>query len=44
MMVAGTWRKRDHVLLASGLDEVKDRLRESGERLLRGIRPAGSPG
>ncbi|WP_338683224.1 amidohydrolase family protein [Streptomyces acidiscabies] len=44
VMVAGTWRKRDHVLLASGLDEVKDRLRESGERLLRGIgiRPAGS--
>lgn len=44
VMVAGTWRKRDHVLLASGLDEVKDQLRESGERLLRGIRPAGSPG
>ncbi|GAQ53022.1 amidohydrolase family protein [Streptomyces acidiscabies] len=44
VMVAGTWRKRDHVLLASGLDEVKDRLRESGERLLRGIgiRSAGS--
>ncbi|QNP68533.1 amidohydrolase family protein [Streptomyces roseirectus] len=44
VMVAGTWRKRDHVLLASGLDEIKDQLRDSGERLLRGIRPAGSPG
>ncbi|WLW51049.1 amidohydrolase family protein [Streptomyces sp. YU58] len=44
VMVAGTWRKRDHVLLASGLDEVRDQLRESGERLLRGIRPADSPG
>ncbi|MEU0948094.1 amidohydrolase family protein [Streptomyces canus] len=44
VMVAGTWRKRDHALLASGLDEVKDQLRESGERLLRSIRPAGSPG
>ncbi|MDH6554032.1 5-methylthioadenosine/S-adenosylhomocysteine deaminase [Streptomyces sp. SAI-117] len=44
VMVAGTWRKRDHVLLASGLDEVRDQLCESGERLLRGIRPAGSPG
>jgi cytosine/adenosine deaminase-related metal-dependent hydrolase len=44
VMVAGTWRKRDHVLLASGLDEVKDQLRESGERLLHSIRPAGSPG
>lgn len=44
VMVAGTWRKRDHVLLASGLDEVKDQLRESGELLLRSIRAAGSPG
>ncbi|OPG10449.1 cytosine deaminase [Streptomyces sp. GKU 895] len=44
VMVAGTWRKRDHALLASGLDQLKDRLRESGDRLLRGIRPAGSPG
>lgn len=44
VMVAGTWRKRDHALLASGLDETKDRLRESGERLLRSIGPAGSPG
>ncbi|MFF7388954.1 amidohydrolase family protein [Streptomyces scabiei] len=35
VMVAGTWRKRDHALLTSRLDEVKDQLRESGERLLR---------
>ncbi|MFF4358894.1 amidohydrolase family protein [Streptomyces sp. NPDC001604] len=44
VMVAGTWRKRDHALLASGLDKVKDQLRESGERLLHSIGPAGSPG
>ncbi|KOV97272.1 cytosine deaminase [Streptomyces sp. NRRL B-1140] len=43
VMVAGTWRKRDHALLTSGLDEVKDRLYASGERLLHTIRPAGSP-
>lgn len=42
VMVAGSWRKRDHALLASGLDEVKDQLRASGERLLRSIGPAGS--
>lgn len=42
-MVAGTWRRRDHALFASGLDELKDHLRESGERLLGTIRPAGSP-
>ncbi|MEH0589262.1 amidohydrolase family protein [Streptomyces sp. B21-106] len=41
VMIAGRWRKRDHGLLASGLDEVKDRLRESGERLLRGTGPEG---
>ncbi|ALV31152.1 amidohydrolase family protein [Streptomyces sp. CdTB01] len=43
VMVAGTWRKRDHALVTNGLDEVKDRLRESGDRLLRTIRPASSP-
>ncbi|MFI8232590.1 amidohydrolase family protein [Streptomyces sp. NPDC085900] len=42
VLVAGSWRKRDHALLATGLEEVKDRLRESGERLLRSIQPAGS--
>ncbi|MEU6912495.1 amidohydrolase family protein [Streptomyces olindensis] len=44
VMVAGTWRKRDHALLAPRLDEVKDRLRESGERLSRSIGPAGNQG
>ncbi|MGK3940973.1 amidohydrolase family protein [Streptomyces caeruleatus] len=44
VMVAGAWRKRDHVLLTSRLDEVMDRLRESGERLLRSIGPAGTRG
>ncbi|MFG2942759.1 amidohydrolase family protein [Streptomyces sp. NPDC048282] len=38
VMVAGVWRKRDHTLLASGLDEVKEQLRESGDRLLRTVR------
>ncbi|WP_215453883.1 amidohydrolase family protein [Streptomyces sp. ATCC 21386] len=42
VMVAGTWRKRDHALLTSRLDEVKDQLRESGERLLRSTRLAGN--
>jgi len=37
VMVGGVWRKRDHVLLAGGLDEVKEQLRESGERLLHGL-------
>ncbi|CAL9326067.1 amidohydrolase family protein [Streptomyces sp. SudanB52_2052] len=44
VMVAGTWRKRDHALLVSRLDEVKDQLRESGERLLRSIGPTGNQG
>ncbi|MFF7980941.1 amidohydrolase family protein [Streptomyces sp. NPDC007901] len=37
VMIAGVWRKRDHTLLASGLDEVKEQLRESGDRLLRTV-------
>jgi cytosine/adenosine deaminase-related metal-dependent hydrolase len=44
VMVAGTWRKRDHALLTSRLDEVKDQLRESGERLLRSMGPTGPQG
>ncbi|AYC36451.1 amidohydrolase family protein [Streptomyces griseorubiginosus] len=42
VMVAGTWRKRDHALLTTGLDDLKHRLLESGERLLRHVRPAAS--
>ncbi|MFF0011293.1 amidohydrolase family protein [Streptomyces sp. NPDC005374] len=37
VMVAGRWRKRDHALLHPGLDKIKDRLQESGERLLRAM-------
>jgi 5-methylthioadenosine/S-adenosylhomocysteine deaminase len=40
VMVAGRWRKRDHRLVDVGLDEVRRRLLESGERLLR-ARQAG---
>nr|WP_262928498.1 hypothetical protein [Streptomyces sp. TRM68416] len=43
VMVAGIWRKRDHALLTTGLDRVKEQLQESGARLLRSVRPAGSP-
>ncbi|WP_158852668.1 amidohydrolase family protein [Saccharothrix deserti] len=35
VMIAGQWRKRDHHLVDVDLDDVKDRLRGSGERLLR---------
>lgn len=42
VMVAGNWRKRDHALLTTGLDDLKHRLRESGERLLRTVRPTAS--
>ena len=40
VMIAGRWRKRDHTLLTSGLDEVKDGLLESGQRLVRAMRPS----
>lgn len=42
VMVAGGWRKRDHVLLTTGLDELRDQLRESGQRLLHNIGSARS--
>lgn len=35
VMIAGRWRKRDHHLVDVDLDDVKSRLLESGERLLR---------
>jgi cytosine/adenosine deaminase-related metal-dependent hydrolase len=35
VMVAGRWRKRDHSLIDASLDEVKSKLLESGERLVR---------
>lgn len=37
VMIAGQWRKRDHQLLGVDLDDVKNRLRASGERLLSQI-------
>ncbi|MFJ9012460.1 amidohydrolase family protein [Streptomyces canus] len=37
VMVAGRWRKRDHALLNCDLGKVKDRLQESGERLLHAM-------
>lgn len=41
VMVAGVWRKRDHALLTSRLDDLGDRLRDSGKRLLRSMGPVG---
>ncbi|MEU9341784.1 amidohydrolase family protein [Streptomyces sp. NPDC048278] len=38
VMVAGSWRKRDFALPAAGLDDIREQLRASGERLLRTIR------
>ncbi len=35
VMIAGQWRKRDHRLIGVDLDDVKDRLAQSSERLLR---------
>ncbi|MEV7387896.1 MULTISPECIES: amidohydrolase family protein [unclassified Streptomyces] len=35
VMIAGRWRKLHHSLLATGLDDLKDQLHGSGERLLR---------
>ncbi|MEV3939088.1 amidohydrolase family protein [Glycomyces sp. NPDC049804] len=37
VMIAGRWRKRDHRLLHSGLDDIKERLRASGERLVQTV-------
>jgi hypothetical protein len=33
-MIAGRWRKRDHRLLGTNLDDVRNRLLESGQRLI----------
>jgi 5-methylthioadenosine/S-adenosylhomocysteine deaminase len=41
VMIAGTWRKRHHTLLDTDIDEVKDRLQESGERFVHKIRATG---
>jgi cytosine/adenosine deaminase-related metal-dependent hydrolase len=44
VMIAGTWRKRDHALVETGVDDVKDRLQESGERVVRHVRAPGPIG
>ncbi|WP_165605970.1 amidohydrolase family protein [Mycolicibacterium mucogenicum] len=41
VMVAGRWRKRRHTLVDTDIDEVKDRLQESGERFAHKIRATG---
>jgi cytosine/adenosine deaminase-related metal-dependent hydrolase len=41
VMIAGHWRKRHHTLVDTDIDEVKDRLQESGERFAHKIRATG---
>jgi hypothetical protein len=40
-MIAGRWRKRDYRLVGTDIDEVKDRLQQSGERFAHKIRATG---
>ena len=35
VMIGGRWRKRNHCLIDADLEDVKSRLLESGERLIR---------
>jgi cytosine/adenosine deaminase-related metal-dependent hydrolase len=41
VMIAGRWRKRHHALVDAGIDEVKDRLKESGDRFVHKIHATG---
>lgn len=41
VMVAGRWRKRHHTLVDADIDDVKDRLQQSGERFADKIRATG---
>jgi 5-methylthioadenosine/S-adenosylhomocysteine deaminase len=41
VMIAGQWRKRHHTVVGTDIDEVKDRLQESGERFADKIRTTG---
>lgn len=41
VMIAGRWRKRDHVLVDVDVGMVRDRLAESGQRLLGKIEASG---
>jgi cytosine/adenosine deaminase-related metal-dependent hydrolase len=42
VMIGGRWRKRNHRLIDAELDDVKSRLQESGERLVRQLSSASS--
>lgn len=42
VMIAGTWRKRDHALVATEIEEVKDKLYKSGEPFVRAVRSPGT--
>ena len=44
VMIAGTWRKRDNALVEAGVEEVKGRLQQSGERVVRHVRAPGAFG
>ncbi len=41
VMIAGRWRKRHHTLVDTDVDDVKDRLQQSGERFAHKIRATG---
>lgn len=41
VMVAGRWRKRHHTLVDTDIDDVTDRLQESGERFAHKIHATG---
>lgn len=41
VMIAGRWRKRRYALVDTDVDEVKDRLQQSGERFSHKIRATG---
>jgi cytosine/adenosine deaminase-related metal-dependent hydrolase len=41
VMIAGRWRKRQHTLLDTDIEVVKDRLQQSGERFANKIRATG---
>lgn len=41
VMIGGVWRKRDHVLVDVNIQEVKERVLESGERLAHELNKSG---
>jgi hypothetical protein len=41
VMIAGRWRKRHHALVDSDVDEVKERLWQSGERFAHAFHATG---